>query len=72
MPRYALTVEEFAVVEKLRRKNERNLGYNEGLDTAIEQVKNLTTTDLNESPEVRNFRRLLAEMIGTLKRELTL
>lgn len=64
--RYTLTPEEFALVEKLRAKNQAVLGYNEGLETACQQV--LVWTDHLLAPS-EEWRRTLVEFIRSLKRE---
>lgn len=64
MPRYTISPEEFALIEKLRAKNAKNLGYNEGLEVAAQQLINFVAVPGETSKEQ------LVEQIRSLKREL--
>lgn len=68
--RYTLTPEEFALVEKLRAKNQNTLGYNEGLTIAIVAVNTYTSTMDRGWEGFSAWRQELATHIDSLRREL--
>lgn len=70
MPRYTLTPEEFAHIEKVRAKNATNLGYNEGLEIACQVIENFSHGDA--AVPSAEWRTMLRQHLNSLKREITL